>query len=57
MQFVDVTVNGGTTAEISKSQADVDAAQALVTALPTDVAPATIKADLQDRLDAITVTP
>ncbi|PYF07571.1 hypothetical protein [Ureibacillus chungkukjangi] len=75
VQFVDVTVNGGTTvaqaaaaavtaatdavvtAETSKSQADVDAAQALVTALPTDVAPATTKADLQDRLAAITVTP
>ncbi|SPF34248.1 exported hypothetical protein [Candidatus Desulfosporosinus infrequens] len=44
-------------AEVSKLQADVAAAQVLVTALPADVAPATAKADLQARLAAIVVAP
>ena len=41
------------TAEGSNLQADVDAAQLLVTALPADVAPATTKADLQGRIDVV----
>ena len=41
------------TAEESKTQTDVDAAQALVTALPAGAA----KDALQDRIDAIVVTP
>lgn len=42
-------------AEETKLQADVDAAKALVDKLPEDVAPFTLKADLESRLEAITM--
>ena len=44
-------------AEVTKLQADVDAATLLVNALPADVAPVTFKQDLSARLAAIVVAP